>query len=597
MSKTYTSKDVRVLGEIEHIQLNPAMYIGEVNTPTHLLEECLDNALDEALGGHATIIAVSIDTKNKIYSVIDNGRGIPIGDNVPIVISTKLFSGAKFQDKKSAYQISSGLHGVGLVAVNALSESYTLEIYREKKHATVIFKESKMSKSQQEPHTKAIPFSTKITFKPHKKFFESLDVNIDRIRKRLKTASAELPSNVTFILVIDDKAESIKLNLQEYFFQSLISTKETIPLLEFSETIEPETFRVLLAYEDDGAAAPKAASSINLLPVDNGGTHINFFFDILKEFFQSKTKKYEVSFQPNDCLYGLRAYFILKLVEPKFVGQTKEKLANPKAYYDRFEKQLRNRLEDFAKNNEDILIEYLKRFHNYRASVDSKKLKGNGHTRRASTQFTKLRDCTSRHGELYIVEGDSAGGTLVQSRDPHMHAILPLRGKSIPNVTMKKDILKNKEVGELIRAIGTGVGPHFDLSRIRYDRIVCATDADPDGAHIACLVTMVIGILLPEIIKAGKYYIAQTPLFSISEGKTFIPLWNDKQLEKARKDNRKIQRYKGLGEMNPIQLKLSLLDPKLRHHNQVKYSSNIDELIKLFSSADEKRKLVSSEEE
>ena len=161
---------------------------------------------------------------------------------------------------------------------------------------------------------------------------------------------------------------------------------------------------------------------------------------------------------------------------------------------------------------------------------------------------------------------------------------------------MKKDILKNKEVGELIRAIGTGVGPHFDLSKIRYDRIVCATDADPDGAHIACLVTMVIGILLPEIIKAGRYYIAQTPLFSINEGKTFIPLWNEKQLEKARKEDRKIQRYKGLGEMNPIQLKLSLLDPKLRHHNQIKYSGNIDELINLFSSAEEKRKLVSSEE-
>ena len=335
---------------------------------------------------------------------------------------------------------------------------------------------------------------------------------------------------------------------------------------------------------------------VNLLPVDGGGTHINFFFDLLKEFFQSKTKKYELPFQPNDCLYGLRAYFILNLIEPKFVGQTKEKLANPKAYYDRFEKHLRNRLEDFAKKDEDTLIEYLKRFHNYRASMDSKKLQGNGHTRRASTQFTKLRDCTSRHGELYIVEGDSAGGTLVQSRDPHMHAILPLRGKSIPNVTMKKDILKNKEVGELIRAIGTGVGPHFDLSKIRYDRIVCATDADPDGAHIACLVTMVIGILLPEIIKAGRYYIAQTPLFSINEGKTFIPLWNEKQLEKARKEDRKIQRYKGLGEMNPIQLKLSLLDPKLRHHNQIKYSGNIDELINLFSSAEEKRKLVSSEE-
>jgi DNA gyrase subunit B len=204
---------------------------------------------------------------------------------------------------------------------------------------------------------------------------------------------------------------------------------------------------------------------------------------------------------------------------------------------------------------------------------------------------------TKNHNNFLIGNGNiCVHNSIIQSRDPHIHAILPLRGKSIPNVTMKKDILKNKEVGELIRALGTGVGPHFDLSKIRYDRIVCATDADPDGAHIACLVTMVIGILLPDIVKAGKYYIAQTPLFAINEGKTFIPLWNEKQLEKARKDGRTIQRYKGLGEMNPSQLKSSLLDPKLRHHIQVKYSKNIDELISLFSSAVEKRKLVTGEE-
>ncbi|MHA1233375.1 MAG: DNA topoisomerase IV subunit B, partial [Candidatus Helarchaeota archaeon] len=158
---------------------------------------------------------------------------------------------------------------------------------------------------------------------------------------------------------------------------------------------------------------------------------------------------------------------------------------------------------------------------------------------------------------------------------------LPLKGKSIPNITTKKDILQNKEVGELIRALGTGTGPDFNLSHLRYNKIVCAADADADGSHIACLVSMVMAILVPEIVKAGNYYIAQTPLFAINEKKTFLPLWTDSELEKARKDDRKIQRYKGLGEMNPNQLKIS--------------SDNIEYLIRLFSSAEEKRKLVTGD--
>ena len=168
-----------------------------------------------------------------------------------------------------------------------------------------------------------------------------------------------------------------------------------------------------------------------------------------------------------------------------------------------------------------------------------------------------------------------------------------MRGKSIPNITTKKDILQNKEVSELIKAIGTGVGPHFNLKKIRYDKIVCATDADFDGFHIACLMSMVMGILLPEIVKAGKYYIAQTPLFAIKEKKVFKPLWSEEEVEKARKDNRTIQRYKGLGEMDPSELKICLLDEKTRNLMPVTYSENIDDLIKLFSSAEHKRRLVS----
>jgi DNA gyrase subunit B len=593
----YSAKDVRVLKEVEHIQLNAGMYVGETSNPVHLIEESLDNALDEALAGYAKIIAVIIDTKTNVFSVIDNGRGIPLSDDTPVVVSSKLFSGAKFQDKKTAYQISSGLHGVGLVAVNALSASYTVEIYRNDHHAKYEFIKAKLKKSVVEKNGKdklAMPFSTKIEFKPDKKYFETLTPDIDRIRRRLTTASAEMPNDIKFVLIIDGKKEIFQLSTAEHFSMNCLTSKDKVTARVLNAQKAPEKFTAIFAYENEGPISPRIISSVNLLPVDNGGTHVNFFNDLIKDFFMQKGKKLGYKFQPNDVLYRLRVYFMLSLIEPKFSAQTKDKLTNRKTYFDRFMPAFKLQLEHHFQEQEDYFKELMETFQEYRAKLDSKKIKSNGtSTRRAATKFTKLRDCTTRNGELFITEGESAGGSIIQSRDPRIHAILPLKGKSIPNVTTKKSILENKEVAEMIRAIGTGIGPEFDLSNIRYSKIICATDADPDGSHIACLVSMVMAILLPEVLKAGMYFIAQTPLFAINEGRTFKPIWNEKQLEKAREKNRTIQRYKGLGEMNPRQLKISLLDEPTRHLLNVAYSDKIEDLVKLFSSATEKRKLVS----
>jgi topoisomerase IV subunit B len=592
MTKDYSAKDIRVLDEVEHIQLNAGMYVGDTGNPVHLIEEALDNALDEALAGHAKIIAVNIDTKNNQFSVIDNGRGIPLGDNTPVTISSKLFSGAKFQDRKTAYEIAAGMHGVGLVAINALSEEYIVEVFRNQQHGVYIFKNAKLKKSTVEKFQGDPPYSTKIQFQPNPKYFEKLIPDVDRIRRRLTTASAELPSDLKFILNIDDKIEVFNLTLEEHFKQSCIST-DTFTIFRLYTEKKPESFKILFTHDNDGSLTPKIISSVNLLPVDGGGTHVNSFLDLIRDFFADKAKKLDYKFQPNDSLVGLRAYLILNLIEPKFSGQSKDKLINRKSDFDKTFQEFKNQLDQWSNKNEDQLIELLERFQDYRRKIDSKKLVGNGdRTKRGSTKFTKLRDCTSRNGELYVVEGDSSGGTLVMSRDPRLHAVLPLKGKSIPNITTKKDILANKEVKELVVAIGAGVSPHFDIRKMRYDKLICATDADPDGSHIACLLTMVVGILFPEIIQAGRYYIAQTPLFAINEKKTFIPLWNNEQLEKARKEGRNIQRYKGLGEMNPDQLKISLLDHPTRHLVPVTYTGNIDDLVKLFSSADEKRRLI-----
>ena len=593
MVNKYDSGDIRVLGELEHIRLNAGMYIGNTDDPTHLIEEVLDNALDEALAGYAKIIAVVIDSKTNKFSVLDSGRGIPIDDKSPITISTKLFSGAKFQDKKTAYEISSGLHGVGLVAVNALSKYYSVEVYRDNKHAFYEFKNAKLKKSSDNNYKKDRPFATKVEFIPDSKFFETLEPNLDRIRRRLTTASAEMSNDISFVLIIDNKKEVFQLDIAEHFAINCLTGKnKTIASFLHSDK-KPEKFHALFAYEPHGTVAPRIISSVNLLPVDSGGTHVLMFQDVLKDFFITKAKKHGLKFQPNDCLYGLRAYLMLSLIEPKFSGQTKDKLTNRKTDFDKFARDFKTQLNLFAQQSEPLMIEYLERFSEYRKKLDAKKLKVNGSGgRRASTQFTKLRDCTRRDGELYIVEGDSAGGSIIQSRNPKIHAILPLRGKSIPNVTTKKNILDNKEVGELIKALGTGVGPEFDITKLRYDKIICSTDADHDGNHIACLVSMVLGILVPEIVQSERYFVAQTPLFAINEGKTFIPLWTDDEVDKARAKNRKITRFKGLGELSPHQLKICLLDEGTRHLVPITYSKDISKLVKLFSSAEEKRKLV-----
>ncbi len=595
MTKNYGAEHVRVLEEVEHIRLNPGMYIGSTDNPTHLIEEALDNALDEALAGYAKIIAVIIDTKKNVFSVLDSGRGIPISADTPIIISSKLFSGAKFQDKKTAYEISSGLHGVGLVAVNALSSNYKVEIYRNKQHAVYKFKDMKLKSSTIKKHKGDIPFSTKIEFKPDKKFFDTLTPDIDRIRKRLTTASAEMPDDISFVLIIDEKKEVFKLSLIDYFRNNCLTTDGKFEAFDLKSNKGPESFHALLTHEDAGAITPRVFSSINLLPVEGGGTHVTAFFEMLREFFMAKAKKMGYKFQPNDALMRLRAYLMLQVVDPKFSGQTKDKLTNRKTDFDKYMRSFKGELEAWSQQNEPALIILLEKFQEYRKKLDATKLKSNGSSsQRASTKFTKLRDCNSRLGELYIVEGDSAGGSIIQSRDPNLHAILPLKGKSIPNITVKKNFLDNVQVGELVRAIGTGVGPDFNINKLRYNKIICATDADADGNHIACLITMVMAILLPNLVKEGKYFIAQTPLFAINEKKKFIPLWSEKELEKARKAKRTITRFKGLGELNPGQLKVCLLDEPTRNLLPVTYSDDMEKLIKLFSSPEEKRRLVNA---
>ncbi len=592
---SYDSSSIKVLSEIEHIRLNPNMYISTTQTPVHLIEEAFDNCIDEAITGNANVIAINLDTKNNIYSIIDNGRGIPISNNVAITISSKLFSGAKFTNSKSAYKICSGLHGVGLVTIFALSKKYSVEIYRNNKHAIYNFTNSKLKSKKIKPfnNKNEKPFSTKIQFTPNKDFFESTIPDINRIRRRILSAAVELP-NCLFSLNIDGKLETIKINKEEFLRDYILTKSEidTTPWINIIANNGIEKFGVSFCYSFNSTNSPKILSSVNLLPVKDGGSHVNFFMDILRNFFLLKAKKKGIRFLAQDVTIGLRSYFSLSLIKPKLAGQSKEKLENSRNDLESLITKLSKEIENYFSRNEIYLNELLESFENYRRILDSKKVKTKTGSRSRFTKFTKLMDCISRDGELFIVEGDSAGGSYVQCRDPRKHAILPLKGK-IPSAVKAKDILKNKEICEMMDSFGTGAEPSFDISGLRYGKIIISADADADGGHILCLLIMNLAILVPEIIKQGYLYASITPFYAVVKNKLFIPIYDDEDLQKKKKEYpNNIIRIKGLGELSPNQLKICAIDEKTRKLVKVNFSDNMKKLNDLFMNADTKKLLV-----
>lgn len=481
----YTAEEIRTIDElIDHIRENIGMYIGESSTPIHLFEECFTNSIDETIARYCDQISIEVDTENNFYTVKDNGRGIPIDNDVPIQISTK-FSGAKFQGSKTAYDLVSGKHGVGLVVVNALSLKYEIEIYRDKQYALFEFENGKLiNRVVKKYNKKNKPFSTRVSFTPDPKFFDSEVISVEDIRNRCLTASVEL-SHCDIGLTIDNsETEHISYDKIDYFNNYCVSSDDNIgDIINIQSSDKNESFEVICSWSESGPISPKILSSVNVLPVEDGGTHLNIFGEIIKEVITEKAKKSNYRFQPSDCLVRLRAYLSLYLVQPEFGAQSKDKLTNRKTYFNVLRKKLKRALENYFNNNPEFFNNLLDQFDSYRRSLDSKKLRANASSGRASTKLTKLKDCQRRDGELLICEGDSASGTVINMRDPGIHAVLPLKGK-IPSVVNKKeDIIKNQEISDLISAVGTGYGPEFDISKIRYNRIIIFTDADSVSAE------------------------------------------------------------------------------------------------------------------
>lgn len=604
----YTEKDIITLTEVESIRQNPGMYIGSTVNPNHLLYEALDNALDEANAGYADLILVSVDNKNSIFTIADNGRGIPFKDDTIIKITTKLFTGGKFKkgETSSSYKAAIGMHGVGLVAVNALSEWMEVLVYRDNKKVYYRFEDCKVVKHTEEDFDcSKKPCSTCIKFKPIQKYFESIKIDTEPVRTRLELASVHI-DKLRLISVVDGKKEVIKMTMEDYFNKNYFGetdVKNISPMFNFVEQIKGEELRIVFGWDMNKYCPSVTGGCINILPVKEG-THIASALSVFQTVFDNIAKKEKLSYNPRDFMTGFRMFVSMELYHTDFTSQSKEKFSTSKSKLEFLFKNAVKKIEELLRENDEVFNKIVYYVDSYRKSLTTKKtiVKNTGSINRYNTNIdAKLKDCTSTEVEkceLFITEGDSASGGLVQCRNPKFHAILGLRGK-VPNLGSKSvNYLTNKEFVEIINALGTGCGKDFDITKRRYGKLIIATDADVDGDHISVLLITAILRMFPDIIKAGIVYKAIMPKYGVRnfEGK-FLPFYTEEEMLKFKQEhpNIEITRYKGLGEMMPNQLKDVLLNPNIRRLKQIKSDEDFEPIFKLMTDSESKRNLILDE--
>jgi DNA gyrase/topoisomerase IV subunit B len=496
---------------------------------------------------------------------------------------------------------NSGLHGIGIVAVNALSEWLEVDVYRDKKHVHYKFVDAKVVDKKIENFEGTVPFSTQMKFKPDKKYFESLNFDIQSLRDRLHLASVHI-DHLKLLLIIDGQRHIIDCDANDFFKDELLekSSDKITQIFHLSYKVKDEEVSVRFCWDFEGSTTPKIVGSVNLLRVD-AGTHTNYTLDSFRDIFFEIAEKEKRKITKNDCLIGLRCFTSIFLYEPQYNSQTKEKLTVPKKNLSHLFDQLASKFRVLLLQNDELRQMLLKHFETYRSKQNAKDniiKSGKTITRLNSTIDSKLRDCTTHtisNSELFITEGTSAGTCLIQCRDPKIHAVLSLKGKIQNIADESKDFFKNKEIIEIINALGTGIEPEFDLESLRYGKIIIAPDGDPDGAHIATLLLTVFLKLVPKLIDKGVIYLAKMPLYGTMLDGKFIPLHSKDDADKyaqSHSNNVKIQRYKGLGEMNPPQLYVSLIDPNTRRILRIPSPKDPQSIFNLMTSAELKRKLV-----
>lgn len=595
--KKYTADQIQVLEGLSAVRRRPGMYIGTTDVAGlhHLVWEVVDNAIDEAMGGFCTKIDVTIH-KNGSLSVADNGRGIPVEIHKKTkrsaleTVLTVLHAGGKFGDE-GGYKISGGLHGVGVSVVNALSIHIRAEVKRDGKIYAQEYSRGD-PKGDVKPVGKTDETGTKITFTPDPEIFEITEFNLETIINRLRQ-QAYLTKAVAISITDERSDKQYKFYFEggiKSYVRHLDKDKKNITSVFYVDKEVPEgQIEVAVQYTD--AFQEQLAAFANNIHTTEGGMHVTGFRAALTRTInnyaraQGFLKEKDDNLTADDVREGLTTIISVKLRDPQFEGQTKSKLGNAEmraavetVFGDAFAEYLEENPDDGKNIVAKCTLASRARLA-ARAARDTIIRKG---ALEGMTLPGKLADCSSREPsecELYIVEGDSAGGSAKQGRNREFQAILPLRGKilNVEQARMDK-IMANNEIRSLIIALGTGIGEIFDIERLRYGKVVIMTDADVDGAHIRTLLLTMFYRYFRELIEGGHILIAQPPLFKITSGKEIAYVYTEEQKEKALSkqfSGKKvsIQRYKGLGEMNPTQLWETTMDPARRNMLQV----NIDD--------------------
>lgn len=587
----YGAEQIQVLEGLEAVRKRPGMYIGSTSERGlhHLVYEVVDNSIDEALAGYCTDINVVIHQDNSI-TVTDNGRGIPVdlhetGKPAVEVVLTVLHAGGKFGG--DGYKVSGGLHGVGVSVVNALSEYMEVEVKRDGKIHAISFKRG-VTVSPMKVIGETEETGTKVHFLPDREIFSVTEYSYDTLKHRLRELSF-LNKEITIHLMDERSGKNESFHFDggiRSFVQHLNKKKEVLnpEPIYFNGTKDDIVVEIALQYND--SYQENIYSFVNNINTEEGGTHLAGFKIALTRAANDYAKKNNIikgsqsNLSGEDIREGITSVISLKIREPQFEGQTKTKLGNSevRGIVDSIVSEgLNEYFEEHPDITKKILDKAVMAARAREAARKARELTRRKNALEVSSLPGKLADCSVKdpaHCEIFIVEGDSAGGSAKQGRDRRFQAILPIRGKILNVEKARLDrIYANAEIRTMITAFGSGISDEFDLSKLRYNKIVIMTDADVDGAHIRTLLLTFFYRYMKPLIEHGHVYIAQPPLYQIRKGKKSWYTYSDDELtaklDEVGRDNSVIQRYKGLGEMNPEQLWDTTMNPEGRTMLQV----------------------------